>query len=64
MDNVKPTLVTTSPDIPLVVKGGVNITFSADFTDGGAGLHRRRSGDGRHCPGRAPGVLDDGTPDQ
>ena len=37
VDNVKPTLVTTSPDVPLVVKGGVNITFSADLTDGGSG---------------------------
>ena len=36
VDNVKPTLVTNSPDIPLVVKGNVNIVFSADLTDGGA----------------------------
>ena len=37
VDNVKPTLVTTSPDIPLVTKKGVNITFSAELTDGGSG---------------------------
>ena len=37
VDNVKPSLVTTSPAIPLVVRGGVNIVFSADITDGGAG---------------------------
>ena len=37
IDNVNPILVTTSPTIPLVVKGGVDITFSADITDGGAG---------------------------
>ena len=37
IDNVDPVLVTNSPDIPLVVKGGVNITFSADITDTGSG---------------------------
>ena len=37
IDNVNPLLVTNSPDIPLVVKGGVNINFSADITDGGSG---------------------------
>ena len=37
IDNVDPLLVTNSPEIPLVVKGGVNITFSADITDGGSG---------------------------
>ena len=29
--------MSTSPDVPLVVKGGVDITFSADITDGGSG---------------------------
>ena len=37
VDNVKPTLVTMSPEIPLVVKGNTNITFSAELTDGGSG---------------------------
>ena len=37
VDNVKPTLVTNSPAIPLVVKGNTNVTFSADITDGGSG---------------------------
>ncbi len=37
VDNVKPTLVSNSPTIPLVTKKGVNITFSADITDGGSG---------------------------
>ena len=37
IDNVNPLLVTNSPDIPLVVKGGVNINFSSDITDGGSG---------------------------
>ena len=51
MDNVKPVLVTNSPAIPLVVKGGVNVTFSADITDGGSGYTDDGSG-GQHC--RAP----------
>ena len=37
VDNVQPILVTSSPAIPLVVKGGVDVTFSADLTDGGSG---------------------------
>ena len=37
IDNVDPVLVTNSPTIPLVVKGGVNVVFSADITDGGSG---------------------------
>ena len=37
MDNVKPSLITNAPSIPLISKGGVDITFSADITDGGAG---------------------------
>ena len=37
IDDVNPSLVTTSPAIPLVVKGGVDVTFTADITDGGSG---------------------------
>ena len=37
VDNVKPQVVTTSPDIPLIVTDGVNLVFSADVTDGGSG---------------------------
>jgi hypothetical protein len=37
IDNVDPVLVTNSPNVPLVVKGGVNIAFSADITDSGSG---------------------------
>ena len=38
VDNVNPNLVTLSPTVPLIVKGNVDITFSADVTDGGAGF--------------------------
>ena len=37
VDNVKPNLVTSSPAIPLVVKGGVAINFSIDITDNNSG---------------------------
>ena len=37
VDNVKPQLVTSSPDIPLIVTSGVDLTFSAEVTDGGSG---------------------------
>lgn len=38
VDNGRPILVSTSPEPGLIVKGNTNITFSADFTDGGAGF--------------------------
>ena len=58
VDNVKPTLVTTSPATPLVVKGGVNITFSADITDGGAGYTGKSTGAARISTlTGTPGVL-------
>ena len=38
VDNGKPALVATSPDPGLIVKGNVDITFSADITDSGAGF--------------------------
>lgn len=38
VDNAAPSLVTLSPVSPLVVKGGVNVTFSAEFTDSEAGF--------------------------
>lgn len=37
VDDVKPTLVTNAPSTPLIVKGNVDITFSADMTDSLAG---------------------------
>ena len=37
VDNVKPTLITKSPAIPLIAKGSTVLTFSADITDGGSG---------------------------
>ena len=37
VDNVDPTLILNSPASPLIVKGGTNITFSADITDSGSG---------------------------
>ena len=37
VDNVDPQLVINSPSVPLVVKGGVDVTFSADITDAGSG---------------------------
>jgi hypothetical protein len=64
VDNVKPTLVTNSPDIPLVVKGGVNITFSADITDGGAGYTATNSDTaGINTLTSQPGPLVSGTND-
>ena len=38
VDNVRPALITNSPAIPLIVRGNTDVTFSADFTDGGAGF--------------------------
>lgn len=38
VDNGKPTLVSTSPEPGLIVKGGVDITFSAEITDNGSGF--------------------------
>ena len=38
VDNVKPSLLVTSPAHPLVVKGNTDVTFSADVTDTGAGF--------------------------
>ena len=38
VDNVRPALITQSPAIPLIVRGNTDVTFSADFTDGGAGF--------------------------
>ena len=37
VDNVKPQLVTVSPSTPLIAKGAVDITFSADILDGVSG---------------------------
>ena len=37
VDNVKPLLVTNSPDAPLIVTDGVNLVFSADITDADSG---------------------------
>ena len=38
VDNVKPSLLVTTPANPLVTKGNTNVTFSADVTDPGAGF--------------------------
>ena len=62
IDNVDPLLVQTSPDIPLVVKGGVNITFSADVTDGGSGY--TDDADAIHALTDQPGALAAGTNDE
>ena len=37
VDNVKPAVVTSSPAIPLIITDSVDLTFSADVTDGGSG---------------------------
>lgn len=37
VDNVKPQIVTNSPNIPLIVSDGVNLTFSANITDADSG---------------------------
>ena len=37
VDNVKPQVVTSSPAIPLIITDSVDLTFSADITDGGSG---------------------------
>jgi hypothetical protein len=38
VDNVGPNVLLIAPDVNLVTKKSVNITFSADITDGGAGF--------------------------
>ena len=38
VDNVGPNVLLIAPDVNLVTKESVNITFSADITDGGAGF--------------------------
>ena len=38
VDNVKPSLLVTSPLHPLVIKGNTNVVFSAEVTDTGAGF--------------------------
>ena len=38
VDNVKPSVVTTSPSIPLIARGATDITFSADIADNGSGF--------------------------
>ncbi len=58
VDNVNPTLVTLSPDIPLVVKGNTNVTFSAEITDGGAGYTGTNTSEGGiHALTSSPGIL-------
>ena len=44
VDNVRPALITQSPAIPLIVRGNTDVTFSADFTDGGAGFDAKFDG--------------------
>ncbi|MDE2768778.1 MAG: hypothetical protein OXI70_11895 [Chloroflexota bacterium] len=66
VDNVKPILVTNSPDIPLVVKGNTNVVFSADLTDGGSGYTStvgttNATADIDDKNG-TPGILGTGTP--
>ena len=46
VDNVQPSLITNSPSIPLIAKGNVDITFSADITDSGSGYSASVSGTG------------------
>ena len=69
VDNVKPALVTTAPDIPLITSDGVDLVFSADVTDGGSGYTGTNTAtagihllDGTAAPlvPRAPGA--NGTP--
>ena len=64
VDNVMPTMVTTSPDIPLMVKGGTDVVFSADITDGGAGYTDSEAGtaSGIDTKTATPGVLGTGSP--
>ena len=64
VDNVKPTLVSTSPAIPLVTKRGVEIAFSADITDGGSGYTATVGTTGENDiddRNGTPGVLATGT---
>ena len=66
VDNVRPALITNSPAIPLIVRGGTDVTFNADFTDGGAGFDPRsltpdpalRQGVGLPMALHSQGVLD------
>ncbi|MDE2900906.1 MAG: hypothetical protein OXN15_07795, partial [Chloroflexota bacterium] len=55
VDNAAPSLVITSPSTPLVVRGGVSVTFSAEFTDTGAGFV------GRTTPTADAGGIEDLT---
>ena len=62
VDNVQPQLVTNSPSIPLISKGSVDITFSADITDGGSGYDAKVE----TIAGKtdSPGILADTTNDE
>ena len=51
VDNVKPALVTNSPTVPLITKGSVDLTFSADITDGGSGFSSGYSSPGAGLAG-------------
>ena len=55
VDNGKPILVSTSPEPGLIVKGGVDITFSADITDGGAGFDGKFKSD--NTPHERTGLM-------
>ena len=64
---MRPALITNSPAIPLIVRGGTDVTFSADFTDGGAGFPSKYAGSGSPARGglaqalHSQGVLDGDT---
>ncbi len=44
VDNGRPTLVSTSPEPDLIVKGNTDVTFSADITDSGSGYTALNTG--------------------
>ena len=47
VDNVKPAAGHQRSEPPLIVKGSVDITFSADITDGGSGYDAKVAHDSR-----------------
>ncbi len=66
VDNVDPSLVESSPDVPLVVKGSTNVVFAADITDNGAGYtgnvnHAAGIEDLNGTPGAVPNLSDGGS---
>lgn len=59
VDNIQPTLLSTSPEAPLIVNKNVDITFSADVTDAGSGFTTvNTSTAGIHTQSGRPGVLE------